>query len=148
MNLNSFKCISIHLVLLFTAIIICGIIKRTWFSHKDKNVGDSRKYFSPTICEKKTKVKPGIQKVSSLSREKKNDTETSSWLGSLTKHLPSRKGQDVTQQKNPEQQKETNDGKMKSWFFSSKSTNTNISEKVDTTEKKSYKNNEAEVNIL
>ena len=107
------------------------IIKRKWFS-PEENVRDSRKFYNPTICEKNTKVKPGIRGVSSISRKEKNDLDTSSWLGSLTKHFPGRKtAGDSAQQKGPAQQKETNDTKMRSWFFSSKSTPiTDDSEKI------------------
>ena len=124
------------------------IIKRKWFSPKE-NVRDSRKFFnSPTIREKNTKVKPGIRGVSSISRKEKNDLETSSWLGSLTKHFPGRKtADDSAQQKGPAQQKETNGTKMRSWFFSSKSTSiTDNSEKaLDRAEKKGHKTTEVDL---
>ena len=123
------------------------IIKRKWFSQEKRKVGDSRKYNSPTICEKNTKVKPGIRELSSISRKEKNDPEASSWLGSLTKHFPSRKAPgDSTQQKGPTQQKETNETKMRSWFFSSKSSpSSNSIEKVDKTDKKGHKTSEVDL---
>ena len=123
------------------------IIKRKWFS-QEKNVRDSRKYNSPTVCEKNTKVNPGIRGVSSISRKEKNDQEASSWLGSITKHLPGirKTAGDSAQQKGPTQQKETNDTKMMSWFFSSKSTpSANNSKKVDRAEKKSHKTSEVDL---
>ena len=134
-------------MLLLTTTVIGLIIKRKWFS-QEKNVrAGSRKYNSPpTICEKNTKVKPGrIQGVSSISRKEKNDPqEASSWLGSVTKYFPGRKtAGDSGQQKGPAQQKETNESKMRSWFFSSKSTpSTNNVEKVD---KKSQKTSEVDL---
>ena len=145
--LTLLKCISIHSVLLLTTTIIGVIIKRKWFS-QEKNVRNSRKYNSPTICEKNTKVKPGIREVSSISRKEKNDQEASSWLGSITKHLPGirKTAGDSATQKGPAQQKETNDTKMMSWFFSSKSTpSTNNTKKVDKAEKKNHKTSEVDL---
>ena len=83
--------------------------------------------------------------MSSISRKEKNDPpEASSWLGFVTKYFPSWKTAGKSdQQKGPAQQKETNDTKMRSWFFSSKSTpSTNNSEKVD---KKSQKTSEVDL---
>ena len=85
--------------------------------------------------------------MSSISRKEKNDLESSSWLGSLTKHFPGRKTPgDSAEQKGPAQQKETNDTKMRSWFFSTKTTPVaDNSEKVDRAEKKGHKTTELDL---
>ena len=83
-----------------------------------------RQQDTKTIREKKVQAKPGLQNVTAIGKEKKNEKETTSWFGGLTKHLQKEKS---TPEKKYQPQLESN-SKSKSWFSFSRNDNSHVHE--------------------
>ena len=83
-----------------------------------------RQQDTKTIREKKVQAKPGLHNVTAIGKEKKNEKETTSWFGGLTKHLQKEKS---TPEKKYQPQLESN-SKSKSWFSFSRNDNSHVHE--------------------
>ena len=105
------------------------------FPQKNMDYVGFRQQDTKTIREKKVQAKPGLHNVTAIGKEKKNEKETTSWFGGLTKRLQKEKS---TPEKKYQPQLESNN-KSKSWFSFSK--NDNSSPEEESRGKKTDKTN-------